>query len=64
MHFSRILIAVVVTCATGALAAQLTVPAASNTMRNFTGRADFYEGNISGAGGRDAGNVSKASQVD
>ena len=60
MHFSCMLTAVVVTCATGALAAQLTVASASDTIEDLYRQVDFFAYNILQAGGNDAGDVSKA----
>ena len=63
MHFSRILTAVVVTCATGALAIQLTVDFAAQNMDNLARFTSLYIETIERADPNDLGNVSKASQV-
>ena len=62
MHFSRILTAVVVTCATGAFAVQLTEGSALRTIQRLSDSANVYISEINGDDGRrDPGNVSKAS---
>ena len=63
MHFSRMLTAVVVTCATGALAAQLTATSASNTIEGLYRLVEEFTFNIQ-ASSNDAGDVSKAFHLD